>query len=288
VLKVAKKQDSPDMAQIQYDPRQTPAWRWHQASDRVILGRQPATTGDQWQMAATWLANWNQSGQEGNLHTSPDSESSELDRLALAAFGIFVGDRVERAIIEAGVLAGLDHASIADLSGQRPAVVEAFELLFYDIRHKLPYRNWILVYGLGWPWATRNAPDLPAVIKKWAYFLGPAVLAAVIPVARKIHNDAHPLVNVQFPDTGEKQCELRCRLAIASEILTPEEANSLPFARLCADMQRREQASLRSPLSMKSWPERREAIVEAAWGQYEAGLKERGVPCSFGTVVHAA
>jgi hypothetical protein len=284
VFKVAKKQGSANMNQLQYDPRQTPAWRWHEASDRVTFGQRPATHGDQWQMAATWLANRDRPGQADDLLES----LSEINRLSLAAFEIFVGDQVERAIVEAGILAGLDPTAIAELSGQSSAVVEAFEVLFYDIRHKLLYRNWILVHGLGWPWAPRNAPDLAAVIKKWAYFLGPAVLAAVIPVARRIRNDPHPLVNVQPPDTEEKRCELRCRLAIASEILTPEEANSLPFARLCADMQRREQASLRSPVSMKPWPERHEAIVEAAWGQYAAGLKERGVPCGIGTVPHAA
>jgi hypothetical protein len=110
---------------------------------------------------------------------SRDPSDSQLSTTTIAeAIRLRDAHPTRRAVAEAHLLAGEGDAAIAAALEVTAEVVSVFESLFFCVRDRLTASDWIALRAIGLP---GSAPDPIALLKRYAYLAGPAVLAAVTP-----------------------------------------------------------------------------------------------------------
>jgi hypothetical protein len=108
--------------------------------------------------------------------------SGRLDPVILEAFEIrFSAEPRLRSVLEARVLAGQPAPAIAEHCGLTADVVEAFERLFFDIRNRLAAGDFIRATVNGVE-PSDGIPDVDALMKTYAFAMGPLVLDALLAV----------------------------------------------------------------------------------------------------------
>jgi len=172
------------LTELRDNPMRAPAWRWLRAVN--IDGGGPLATkkrdggdGVPWIRRALRLKrHYAQSGNNNNALYN----IARLDSDLFWAHRIWTNDKEPtRWAIEARILAGETDASIAKKVGCEPAVVAAYEAVFFDVRTKLQNSGYIInvvmadsvTKGL-----TERQYDL--LWKLFAYSGGPYVLDAMI------------------------------------------------------------------------------------------------------------
>jgi hypothetical protein len=156
---------------IPSSPFFTPAWRWELAS--WMVRKQQSVLGyasDSWVARATrHLANPKPSKWHDAIR---EAHALQADRMS-----------PRTALLDALVLTGAPRKVIARRCDLRPAVVDAYEGLFFDVRNRLHHRDWISrrVIGRGlWTGFTRD--DMGSLWRAFGFFGGIHILDVVVAV----------------------------------------------------------------------------------------------------------
>ncbi len=97
----------------------------------------------------------------------------------LGAYNLRQGNPHDSSEIEARLLAGQSDEEIGDRIGVPPAVIDLYEQLFYEVRHRLGCPDWIMATAIG-PrlYEGFDSGDHEVIGKLLAYLRGPHVLDA--------------------------------------------------------------------------------------------------------------
>lgn len=117
-------------------PQQCPAWRFNAAtflSDHS--SGNPSLSEDPWLREATEFLRQCRSG-----WSESNGEPTEVQRVIAEAVALY-GNKVQRAILEARLLAGETYDEIARHSGVPAAVVEAYEQLFFNVTNQVCFNQ---------------------------------------------------------------------------------------------------------------------------------------------------
>lgn len=221
-----------------------PDWRWELALDLVGRGRRgPRKSVDQWLLEAVRYQ------RDESRGASPLTLARRYPAVA-AAHEIHRRQHAQRLLIEAWLLAGADDELIALETGTGPAVLEAYEQLFFNVRDRLRASDYVL-NAIARSHRTDPHPRAETV-QRLAYAEGPVVLKAILEAVggssgllcgelpapdlttAKGRNQARIqlLLDIQSLDMDKfRASELRQLQQIARGI----DSAALPDTRLCAD-----------------------------------------------------
>ncbi|HVX62144.1 MAG TPA: hypothetical protein VHC19_16115 [Pirellulales bacterium] len=125
-----------------------------------------AEAEDEWIRLATSMANANV-----NVHDSPMSHG------VAAAFNFHRAGGLNRAVLQARLLAGESSQAIAAKMGMQPEAVDAYEALLYSVRDRLAARDWIASRVLGmFPWTAESRADKANLVRLYGYNGGPLLV----------------------------------------------------------------------------------------------------------------
>lgn len=157
-----------DYAQV---PTREVDWRWRLA--KAAISGQPIHDADEWvQRAIQYL----------QAAAQPATEHPRLECPIAAAAMLRASEQsYTRWTIEAYVLADLPASEIAAKVQLTPAVIEAYEQLFFDCRAHLAAKDWIAQHAIRLD-AVRGAPSetLGALWRSQGYQGGPIIVDAFI------------------------------------------------------------------------------------------------------------
>lgn len=162
------------------NPFRPPDWRWQRAA-AIAEGTGAPTTkrrdtpaGYDWIRKATRFRRaWND-----DIDGSNRTEIAEQNYAIFWAHWLYMGQQPQqRASVEARILAREDDFEIGYRAGLPPAVVQAYEALFYDVREKLPHTGYMLHVVFG-P-SVMGSNQVEHLWRLYGYFLGPHVLNAL-------------------------------------------------------------------------------------------------------------
>ena len=186
----------------------TLSWRWRRAIDLVHAGRRfcprqdDALTG----RAVDYLLDYRQSFDD------PFGREIEPDPVVVAAFRLYSGDDPRGPAVEARILARVPFPEIAWQTGVDLATLELFEALFFQCLDRLDARDWVRHHCLRSP----HVRPRTIVLRRFAYYGGPFILAAVEPYLL----DDRPLWDPPLDlATAAGRREQRVRLCVALQLL---------------------------------------------------------------------
>jgi len=118
-------------------PQHSPAWRWCTAMYVIDPGcGNPPNSDDPWvQEAAEFLAQCRTGWSEGSI------EPTQTQRVIREACVLQADNKIQRAILEARLLAGETYDEIARHSGIPIAVVQAYEQLFFNVTNQVCFNQ---------------------------------------------------------------------------------------------------------------------------------------------------
>lgn len=159
------------------------------------------------------------------------------------AYQIFAGGSPSTRIgIEARVLANDAPGRIAQQAGLSGAVVRAYEALFYDVRDRLPCRDFILRSVIGLDEVAAECQPAQ-VCKAMAYFGGPRVLDELLFATGKALGHAESATDVAAVLSEIARAQLRRSVASALTAASPGDRRGLEcLARVLAQMESRDSA----------------------------------------------
>lgn len=136
-----------------------PDWRWREAVE-IVEGRRSTGCCDDLIQTAVWYIRAAQAEAAGGFPTSLVSEDMAI-ACALYTDWWWAGDEVE-----ARVLAGQPIRIISHLTGVPVHIIRLYERLFFDVRHRLADRRWIMDMVVGrCHWTTRP----PTQREEWCF-----------------------------------------------------------------------------------------------------------------------
>lgn len=165
----------------------------------------------------------------------------------LGACLLFRGEPPRRWQLEARLLAGQADTEIAARMCLPAGTIEAYESLFYGVRHALKSSDWIMARAIGArAYDDRYAADMDILLKRVGYHCGPLFLDRLIEALDPSSTPADPSLAQQF------------RL-MAKVLTTPLTAkNGLLMIRLHAEFER----LLRAEADQSAGPVMKPLIVE--------------------------
>jgi len=165
----------PDPNVIRQDRlRQGPARRWWQARWMVEQGMHISRQrDDEPTIEAVQFARLHARNERDGRGPRAEDEMP----IVAAAHGIHLAGGRRRLEIEARLLARQTDEEIAHATGLAPAVVATYEELFFAVRDRLDATHYILCKAIGHsPEPQEGGPSIGVLMKRSAYFHGPAVL----------------------------------------------------------------------------------------------------------------
>jgi hypothetical protein len=157
-------------------PFRAPAWRWRLAA--YLLGR--GRRGRRRWRSDPWLARalrFRRAARAGARRRAKDAEVQ-----AALAFRD-EGDPRLRLEVEARLLAGQGYDAVAGRCGLDPAVVVAYEKLFYDVVDQRHATDYLMAFAVDPGGTLRSGdPDTSALVRLFALFGGPLVLDVLLHV----------------------------------------------------------------------------------------------------------
>lgn len=206
----------PDLQQ--HSPSRRPDWRWQRAQRLLDAGRYFSRRRDDEQTgrAIHYLRSLQKSG--GKLRAGDLAQFRDV----LLAHELHQSRGNGALIMQARLLARQTTAAISVLTGVPPAVVDAYESLFFNVRDRFDARDWIMAECIlgGRP----ARPLRESVFLRFAY--GPFILEAVRPyLIDGVDLFAEPL----DLSTAAGRQEQVIRLSLALELLpmSPENDHAL-------------------------------------------------------------
>jgi hypothetical protein len=212
-----------------HDPWKDPAWRWQRAGYLLDHGRQPLPDLDDAATGEAWLFRKALS----RCRTDADREQLALEFPGLAeAHGVYSGEPLRRAELEARLLAGSDDFTVAGKLGLSPAAVSVYHDLFFDVRPHLDAPVYVLGVVLGGkPFAVLKPDDRESILKTLGYQLGDKAVDAVLDFFAN-----PPVVPASLDPLGLpelKQLCSRLRIKIIVLLLTTPSAAARPATWRC-------------------------------------------------------
>lgn len=164
-----------------YNPIRSVDWRWQRAM-RLTENHKRLThrLDDNETLAAAKFIR-----ASGRCQTDKENArlATKMPSVA-AAQAIHVSEPARRIEIQMRLLAGQSPAEIAERLGCATASIDMYEALFYNVRDRLEATFYILGCAIGWQAITpsHKAMEAEAAIKMIAYFGGPVILDAILPL----------------------------------------------------------------------------------------------------------
>jgi hypothetical protein len=191
-----------------------PDWRWRWAGRLVARGRHVThrRDDDTTARAVHYLRTLAHRGEATAERRYPE---------VAAAQRLHAAGGVTRLLVQARLLARQGTADVARLTGVPARVVEAYEALFFQCRDRLDACDWVTARLIGPPAGQAAAPDAESVLKKFAYYGGPAVLDAVLPYLVGGRDLFDPPPDLATPAGRREQS---FRLAVAAALLPNDAA----------------------------------------------------------------
>jgi hypothetical protein len=157
---------------VRNSPTRPPDWRWRRANALIQQNRRllPRRDDVPTLVAACFLR---------VSRRNPRRAAAEFPAVQ-AAHELHEGPSSIRNELEGRFLARQSSIEIACAMNIRVPVADAFETTFFSCRDRLDARDWILLAAIG-----LAEPDLPPLVKLFAYFGGPFVLDAVLEAVRR-------------------------------------------------------------------------------------------------------
>lgn len=155
--------------------RDGPSWRWDRAGDLLAWDEQPDALDDEPTRAA-----WRHRRGLSPPADGPAAPVDPHDAALAAAHAVHENNGPERWQVEARSLAGTSIADIALRVGIKPAVVQAYCQIFFDVHGRLHAHDWIWLYGVR---VGLQGPANPTEGDVWRYAAasgGPAVLDVLV------------------------------------------------------------------------------------------------------------
>ena len=135
-------------------------------------------------------------------------------------------------MIEARVLAGIEPSEIARQADLSPAVIEAYEGLFFDVRHRLDARCYVQLHALRRPSPDDSRMDLVGWLLRTLAYHGGAV---VLELAEAALLDVAPMAS--HADTVESSEQMNGKLRLLASLVTlPDDVCSRRLLDLLADL----------------------------------------------------
>ena len=211
----------PTTSETRYSMFDGPAWRWERAVELAGNGRRLRNHDDDWVRLARRFATAAQAGNK--VRRQRETKQAAL----AAAHDLWQTDPpYRRWLLEAALTAGESVEQVAQRCCLEPAVVEAYESIFFDVRPRLPYRDWVTMHviGLGLPSLLRQ--DYPSRIwKLFGYHGGSHILDIVIAATTGQPLPEWFRVICRGDSFLEARVRLKARLSV--EILLAETADEI-------------------------------------------------------------
>jgi hypothetical protein len=156
-------------------------WRWQRAGQLRRPRARLRRWDDGWIIRARrFLADLDRAGGDPRHPRLARAHPEVLD-----AYLLRQGPARRRWEAEARLLAGQADAEIADRVGVGTGVIEAYEALFYHVRHRLRCSDWVAAFAIGDRlYQGLDAGETEVLWKALAYHGGPVVLDALIDRSR--------------------------------------------------------------------------------------------------------
>ena len=165
-----------------------------------------------------------------------------------AAHQLYVAADEMTWMIEARVLAGLEPSEIARHVAVSPAVIDAYEGLFFDVRDRLNARCYVQLHALRRPSPDDSRMDLVGWLLRTLAYHGGAV---VLELAEAALLDVAPMAS--HADTVESSEQMNRKLRLLASLLTlPDDVSSRRLLDLLADLAKSTRmggADLESPIA---------------------------------------
>jgi hypothetical protein len=146
-------------------------WRWELAS-RTASSRMSLKKIEK--IAGTWIRK-----SVEHLRSGP-SKYPEIE----AARWVQETESTLRDELEARFLAGQCDEEVATKMELPQGVIEAYEGIFFDVRSRLSFSGWIRCHAMRWT-PYEEPYKLGTVLRQFAYYGGPYLLEAYLPIARR-------------------------------------------------------------------------------------------------------
>jgi hypothetical protein len=168
-------------AQQRHSVVQSPAWRWQRA--QAIVEKALACTARTDDAPTRRVVEYLRAC-ELPLGGSQAQGGVPIDAVLYAAHRLYEAEGLVRFIVQARLLARQSPAEVARLTSLEPALIEAFEAIFFEVRDHLDAKDWVANQVL-WPGLEANLPTdaLGGALMAIGYQLGPAILDIALAVA---------------------------------------------------------------------------------------------------------
>src|SRR5262245_44795088 len=222
------------------DPRKDPAWRWLRCGYLLNHRRRPSSRDDDATREA-WLFR----RALGRCRAEEDREwlARNFPALAEAHRRFTTDELLQRATLEAHLLAGESDDLIAARCAMRPAGVLAYHDVYFEVRPYLKASGYIATVVLaGKPYKGIARDDHEAVLKSLAYELGGEMIDAILDFLRDAPVVPASLTDLDVPALRRLHDRLQVKVAVLA-LTTP--AADLPPAtwlRLLQDLATSRQA----------------------------------------------
>ena len=191
---------SSDLFTLRSDSPLRPAdWRWQLAS--VLAGHPEAPRRyfrDRHVVAACKFLR--------SRESSPAAPIAAKWQPLAAALDLYQSDAMNRAVLEARILAGEDTPTIARKCGLDAAVIDTYHDVFFDVRSVLGCTSLINHMVLRAYMLTDPEKDQPRVLKLFAYKGGPCVLDDVL---QRYVGKPKPVIPLSFAALSQAEIEKR-------------------------------------------------------------------------------
>ena len=207
-----------------HDPFKDPGRRWQRAGYLLDHGRLPLPDLDDAVTREAWLFRKALT----QCRTDADREQLAFEFPGLAeAHGVYTGEPLRRAELDARLLAGSDDLTVAGKLGLSPAAVAAYHDLYFDVRPHLNAHAYVLGVVLGGkPFGGLPLDDRETILKTLGYQLGDKAVDAVLDFFAN-----PPVVPASLDRLGLPELKLLCdrlRVKVAVLLLTTPASAARP------------------------------------------------------------
>jgi hypothetical protein len=185
----------------------SPFWRLLRASYRIEYGlAADASIDDNWVEAARDL-----------LVAIERNDLSAVPGAVRAAYALWIEDREPRWLLEAQLLTSRSFDEIATACSLAEPVVRAYDQIFFDVRSRLQFRDWVMSLAVRSHPLNDFAGPQPAGLWKFFGFVGGELVLDVI-VSVTSNRRLPDWLAQQFANNRveEKRLRLRAKLAVAA------------------------------------------------------------------------
>lgn len=167
------------LAFYEHSPFRRPAWRWNLARDYARRGLHDRAEFPGWLVETVDFLRAHRLGKRTARIDHLTSCFPDLSK----AFDLAREKTPRRWQVEARLLAGQTSEEIAHRCDLPAAVVENFEIVFFNVRDRLEARDWVVCSLIGSPvWQGFGPDDIRRLWRFAGYFWGPVFLDVVIAV----------------------------------------------------------------------------------------------------------